>query len=131
MPRNQDITDNTGEGDHNWLSRLLDTEQDTSGGLLEQSEAEEEYALVESDKSVASVAELVGADFDLEFVPSGYAHPLTGEYIVPTYERGVYKGDPADQYILRADTFDVVGNMSGRYPHRDGYKHVFATLDEL
>ena len=128
--RNQ--TDNTGEGDHNWLSRLLDTEQDTSDGVLVQSEAETEYALVESDdKSVEAMAAQVGADFDLEFVPSGYAHPLTGEYIIPTYQRGVYKGDPADQYILRADTFGVVGNMSGRYPHRDGYKHVFATLDEL
>jgi hypothetical protein len=123
--RNQDITDNTERGSHNWIQRIMSG----AGQTAEHGPVENE--VIPGDQSVRGVAELVGADFDLEYVPSGYLHPASGELVIPTYQRGKYKDEPADQYILRADTSVVVGNMSGRYPNREGYKHVFDTLDQL
>ena len=128
------ITDNTGEYEHNWIDRLVEQVRPRAEAVIEAAEVipqEDGSVDFKVDQSVGTLARIQNADFDLEYVPSGYAHPETGELVIPTYQKGAYKGDPADQYLLRADTNEVVGNMSGRYPDRDGYKHVFATLDEL
>ena len=127
-------TDNTSEGEHNWIDRLVEQVRPGAEAVMEAAEAipqEDGSVHFKVDQSVSTLARIQNADFDLEYVPSGYAHPETGELVIPRYEKGAYKGDPADQYLLRTDTYEVVGNMSGRYPDRDGYKHVFATLDEL
>jgi len=126
-------TDNTSEHEHNWIQRL----EAVLGGarperpLVPMNEIVLPDERVPVGNTVREVAAHVGADFDLTYLPSGYIHPETGNFVCPTYERGQYKGDPSDQYILRADTNAVVGNMSGRYPNRDGYKHVFNTLDSM
>jgi len=128
------ITDNTGKYEHNWITRLVEEVQPRAEAVIEAAEVipqEDGSVDFKVDGSVSTLARIQNADFDLEYVPSGYTHPVSGELVVPTYEKGVYRGDPCDQYLLRADTSQVVGNMSGRYPNRDGYKHVFATLDEL
>lgn len=128
------ITDNTGQYEHNWIDRLVEGVRPRvetvieAVGVIPQEDIPDAIPL---DQSVSALARIQSADFNLEYVPSGYAHPATGELVVPTYVKGAYRGDPSDQYLLRADTHEVVGNMSGRYPDRDGYKHVFATLDDL
>ena len=127
-------TDNTGEYEHNWIDRLREQIEPHAQAVADAMVAipqEDGSVHFTIDQSVSTLARIQNADFDLEYVPSGYAHPETGELVIPKYEKGAYKGDPADQYLLRTDTNEVVGNMSGRYPDRDGYKHVFATLDEL
>ena len=128
------ITDNTGEYEHNWIDRLREQITPRAEAVIEAAEVipqEDGSVDFKVDQSVGTLARIQHADFDLEYVPSGYAHPETGGLVIPKYEKGAYKGDPADQYLLRTDTNEVVGNMSGRYPDRDGYKHVFATLDDL
>ena len=39
--------------------------------------------------------------------------------------------EPLAQAIVRTDTGDVLGIHSGKYPKREGYSHVFNTLEEL
>ena len=127
-------TDNTSEGEHNWIDRLREQIEPHAQAVADAMVAipqEDGSVHFKVDQSVSTLARIQNADFDLEYVPSGYAHPETGGLVIPRYEKGAYKGDPADQYLLRTDPYEVVGNMSGRYPDRDGYKHVFATLDEL
>ena len=145
-------TDNTSEYEHNWIDQLRQRiephaqavadamvpvlRQDDSG-IVDFSLDDDTLARTIAARanfgadSVRAVATEKVADFDVTYAPSGYIHPVTGEHVIPTYKTGTYRGEPADQYILRADTRDVVGNMSGRYPTRDGYKHVFDTLDSM
>jgi hypothetical protein len=126
------ITDNTGEGEHNWITQLRNQIENvpTSDGVVVEDLPPQ--ATGQFDPwTVQDCASTVGADFDVLYVASGYIHPATGEHVVPVYPKGTYKGDPADQYLLRSDTHEVIGNMSGRYPEREGYKHVFDTLEEL
>jgi len=125
-------SDNTSMYEHNWIERLkmqVDNIPTPDGVVVE--DLPREATMGSGGQSVSEVANLVGANFDVEYHPSGYVDPLTLEHVVPLYQNGKYVGEPADQYILRADTHDVVGNMSGRYPTRDGYKHVFHTLDSM
>ena len=125
-------TDNTESFEHNWIQRLkmqVENIPTPDGVVVEDLPREATMGFV-SD-SVRSMANEVEADFDVEYQPSGYVHPVTGEHVVPVYQAGTYRGEPSDQYILRGDTHAVVGNMSGRYPTRDGYKHVFDTLDSM
>jgi hypothetical protein len=77
--------------------------------------------------------------------PTGYFSPDEGQFIIPRYANGERRGEPRGQYILRestsADKFAashinrdgkiLLGQVSGRYPSRDGYKHVFQTLEDL
>ena len=145
-------TDNTGEYEHNWIDRLraeIEPHAQAVADAMVPVPREDDSGIVDfrldqdtlprtiaarahfGENSVRAAAVEKNADFDVEYYPSGYSHPMTGELIVPVYQTGTYRGEPADQYILRADTHDVVGNMSGRYPTRDGYKHVFDTLDSM
>ena len=102
--------------------------------------------------NVLNVASAKGLDFDIEMQPTGYFSPTSGngrfeqgEFIIPRYANGERRGEPRGQYILRestsADKFAashinrdgkiMLGHVSGRYPSRDGYKHVFQTLEDL
>ena len=126
-------TDNTSEYEHNWIDQLrqriephaqavadamVPVPRQDDSGIVDFSLDDDTLARTIAARanfgadSVRAVATEKVADFDVTYAPSGYIHP-------------------ADQYILRADTRDVVGNMSGRYPTRDGYKHVFDTLDSM
>ena len=80
--------------------------------------------------TVGAVALKTGADFDIQYVPCGYVGD-DGYFIEPKYTKGANAGDTRDRYILRADTQAVLGVHSGRYPDRDAYSHVFATLEQL
>jgi hypothetical protein len=145
-------TDNTSEYEHNWIDQLrqriephaqavvdamVPVPRQDDSGIVDFSLDDDTLARTIAARanfgadSVRAVATEKVADFDVTYAPSGYIHPVTGEHVIPTYKTGTYRGEPADQYILRADTRDVVGNMSGRYPTRDGYKHVFDTLDSM
>ena len=125
-------TDNTGNGEHNWISQLRNQIQNIPTPEGEVVEDLPSQATGQIDPwTVQGCANAMNADFDVIYVPSGYIHPHTGEHVVPLYPKGTYKGDPADQYLLRSDTGQVVGNMSGRYPEREGYKHVFDTLEDM
>ena len=122
-------TDNTGNGEHNWISQLRNHIENipTSDGEVVETLPPE----VTDAETVRGCANAMKADFDVLYVPSGYEDPFTGEMCIPEYTKGTYRGEPADQYLLRSDTGQVIGNMSGRYPAREGYKHVFDTLDDL
>ena len=125
-------TDNTYDGDHNWINKLRNSIENIPTSDGEVVEVLPSQVTGQQDPwTVRGCANAMNADFDVLYVPSGYQHPVTGELCIPEYRKGTYKGDPADQYLLRSDTHQVVGNMSGRYPDRDGYKHVFDTLDDL
>ena len=128
----RNITDNTGTGDQNWINQLRNQIENipTSEDVVVEKLATMSTGEVDP-WTVQGCANAMNADFDVIYVPSGYVHPATGEHVVPVYNRGTYKGDPADQYLLREDTHQVVGNMSGRYPEREGYKHVFETLENM
>tara|TARA_B100001146_G_scaffold217447_1_gene222037 strand:+ start:1493 stop:2584 length:1092 start_codon:yes stop_codon:yes gene_type:complete len=136
-------TDNTSGHENNWIQRLREQIEPHAQAVVDAMipvPREDDSGIVDfrvddtvgfvSD-SVRGMANLTGADFDVDYAPSGYVHPVTGEHVIPTYQSGTYRGEPSDQYILRSDTHGVVGNMSGRYPTRDGYKHVLDTLDSM
>lgn len=83
---------------------------------------------------VPKIAERVGASFPVKYMPSGYLED--GHFISPVYESGEYQGQPLDRYIIRADEHevfggDVLGTHSGKYPERDGYRHIYETLEGL
>jgi len=91
--------------------------------------------IVVGDKqSVVDVAREAGADFEVQYTPSGYVYETEEgkrAFRIPRYEDGVYQNEPLDVYIVRNDTGDIVGSHSGKYPKRDGYRHVFNTLEDL
>lgn len=116
---NRETIDNVGR-DTKWL---VGTEHSTHGGVS-----------VGTGQTVQEVARQAEADFDVTYTPSGYLFTNeTGNraFRIPKYEAGAYANEPLDVYILRNDTGDVVGNHSGKYPKRDGYSHVFSTLEGL
>ena len=114
----RETVDNAGAVD-NWLQRLE--------GWLEGLDGD--YA-----KDVPAVADSVGGVFPVKYLPSGF---LAGQqFVSPVYETGRYVGQPKDRYIIRADDHEVhgsavLGTHSGKYPERDGYKHVYETLENL
>ncbi len=110
------VIDNIRESTSNWLASSGHTVH--SGGVAYGSQ------------NVKRVASEVGADFHVTYEPSGYMTAYNG-FRVPRYKKGAYEGEPLDRYVVRADTGAVLGNHSGKYPERDGYSHVFDTLEEL
>ena len=85
----------------------------------------------EHGRNVFDVASEVNADFGCHVSPKGYLDPITNQFVVPKYETGNKRGKPRGVYVLRNDTMVPLGDHSGRYPHRDGYKHVFETIETL
>lgn len=79
--------------------------------------------------TVGAVAEQAGAIFAVEYEPLGFNDG--GNFNVPKYTRGTYEGEPLARAVVRSDTGDMLGIHSGKYPRRDGYSHVFQTLEEL
>ena len=76
------ITDNTGEYEHNWIDRLREQITPRAEAVIEAAEVipqEDGSVDFKVDQSVSPLARIQNADFDLEYVPSGYAHPETGE----------------------------------------------------
>tara|TARA_R110000824_G_scaffold28568_3_gene95819 strand:+ start:388 stop:1368 length:981 start_codon:yes stop_codon:yes gene_type:complete len=85
----------------------------------------------EYGRNVVDVASEVSANFGCHISPKGYLDPITNQFVVPKYETGNKRGKPRGLYVLRNDTMEPLGDHSGRYPHRDGYKHVFETIETL
>jgi hypothetical protein len=85
----------------------------------------------EYGRNVFDVASEVGANFGCHISPKGYLDPITNQFVVPKYKTGNRRGKPRGIYVLRNDTMEALGDHSGRYPHRDGYKHVFETIETL
>ena len=85
-------------------------------------------------RNVITLAAEADGLFPVKYMPSGYVQ--NGSFHVPIYGSGKYKGEPKDRYVIRADEHEqhggvVLGTHSGKYPERDGYKHVYATLEDL
>ena len=89
--------------------------------------------VVEHGRNVLDVASEVNADFPVEYVASQYTCPITGELKTPEYLKGNKRGDALNLYVLRTDGVPSVnlGLHSGRYPQRNGYKHVFETMETM
>lgn len=77
-----------------------------------------------------NAAKIMGADFDVSYRDSGYVRD-GGEFYVPRYEHGEKKDKPLKQWIVRTDTEQEIGDVSGNYPERNGYKHIFDTMESL
>ena len=72
------ITDNTSEGEHNWIDRLreqIEPHAQAVADAMVASPQEDGSVHFTVDQSVSTLARSQNADFDLEYVPSGYAHP--------------------------------------------------------
>ena len=106
---NLSTVDNRAPHEHNWIQRI----DDAPAG------------------SVHAQANAVDANFDVLYTNLGWVHPDTGEFTHEVYKRGKYKGQPTDVAILRADNYLRVGNVSGQYPERDGYSHVYDVLEDM
>ena len=116
---NRTQVNNVAPKTHNWL---VTATQSPHGGAV---------APINTSKRVQDVAGLADADFGITYYDSGYFNEATMDFEVPTYDRGDFKGQAKDQYIERTDTQQMLGNHSGKYPDREGYNHVFNTLEEL
>ena len=106
---NLSTVDNRAPHEHNWIKRIDDAPA----------------------SSVHAQANAVDANFDVLYTNLGWVHPDTGEFTHEVYKRGAYKGQPTDVAILRADNYLRVGNVSGQYPERDGYRHIFDVLEDM
>ena len=82
-------------------------------------------------RSVHAKANEADANFDVLYETLGWQHPDTEHFVWNTYNRGAYKGQATDQVILRADNYLPMGNVSGQYPDRDGYRHVYDVLEDM
>ena len=152
--------DNAAEGEHNWLSSLgsklkemgydldLDTVETAVSEFQERETVEEtpyEYPMpaprtmeagitsadTEMPKTTCqNAAKIMGADFDVTYKDSGWERP-DGKFHVPRYKHGEKKDKPLKQWIIRTDTLDEIGEVSGTYPERNGYKHIFDTMEAL
>ena len=89
--------------------------------------------VAEHGRNVLDVASEVNADFPVEYVASQYTCPMTGELKTPEFLKGNKRGDALNLYVLRTDGVPSVnlGLHSGRYPQRNGYKHVFETMETM
>ena len=151
------VVDNAIEGEHNWLSSLgaklkemgydldVDTVEDAVSELTSVEQTPYEYAIPEPREQETSItdadtdmpkttcqnaAKIMGADFDVSYRDSGYVRD-DGEFYVPRYEHGDKKDKPLKQWIIRTDTEQEIGDVSGNYPERNGYKHIFDTMESL
>ena len=106
---NLSTINNRAEHEHNWIQRVDDA----------------------LPRSVHAQATAVDANFDVLYTTLGWQHPDTSDFVWNTYKRGKYKGQATDQIILRADNYLPMGNVSGQYPDRDGYRHVYDVLEEM
>ena len=82
-------------------------------------------------RSSFDVARECGADFDLHYATKGFIHPIHNGFVAPKYKNGKHRDKVTGKYILRADTYEPLGDVSGKYPVRDGYKHIFRTMETL
>ena len=84
----------------------------------------------ENENNVHVQAAQVGADFTVSYLEGGYQDDVGGDFIVPRYDTGEYKGQPKVRYIINNRTGEGIGNHSGRYPIRDGYTSNFEVLEQ-
>jgi hypothetical protein len=82
-------------------------------------------------RNAFDVARDAQADFDLHYATKGFIHPISNDFVAPKYKNGKHRGKVTGKYILRADTYEPLGDVSGKYPKRDGYKHIFRTMETL
>jgi len=120
----RETVDNALAGVHNFLKKLEDYREDGTDPDRSQEVATGIGA------SVPAMAEAMGGVFPVMYVPSGYM-ANDGAFYAPVYQHGKSKGQPLDRYVLRGDTGQVLGSHSGKYPEREGYQHVYDTLEQL
>ena len=75
----------------------------------------------DTGRSAFDVARDVGADFNLHYATKGFVHPISNDFVAPKYKNGKHRDKVTGKYILRADTYEPLGDVSGKYPVRDGY----------
>ncbi len=142
--------DNT-NGEHNWLSSLgaklkeMGYELDDASIADALKEKGYEYPIpdprevpereeVAPGKELAkttcmNAARIMGGDFNVDYAPAGFTVRGTDRLVIPRYTRGEKSGKPTFQFIYRTDTEDTLGVVSGAYPARDGYNHIYQTME--
>lgn len=119
----RETVDNALAGVHNFLKKLEDYREDGTDPDRSQEVATGIGA------SVPAMAAAMDGVFPVVYEPSGYI--VNGQFQMPVYQHGQNKGQPLDRYVLRGDTGQVLGSHSGKYPERQGYQHVYDTLEWL
>ena len=87
--------------------------------------------LAGTGKSLLDVARDAGADFDVSYPEASYINPGTGAGVIPRVEKGKYRGQPQNVFVVRKDNGATVGLHSHKYPRTDGYKPVLRTAETL
>ena len=119
----RETIDNASVWAHNFLKQFGDDPPD---------EQEAQEVVTDTDalvRTVPAIAEVMGGAFSVVYEPSGYI--ADGQFQTPLYQSGKHNGQPLDRYVIRGDTGQVLGSHSGKYPEREGYKHVYDTLEQL
>jgi len=119
----RETVDNASEWAHNFLAQFGDDPPDEQ---VAQEVVADTGAQV---PTVPAIAEAMGGVFPVVYQPSGYI--ADGQFQTPLYQSGKHEGQPLDRYVIRGDTGQVLGSHSGKYPEREGYKHVYDTLEQL
>tara|TARA_Y100000310_G_scaffold55436_1_gene50822 strand:- start:3754 stop:4812 length:1059 start_codon:yes stop_codon:yes gene_type:complete len=128
----RETVDNAAEWAHNFLAQFGDDPPDEQEVVeLDAQEADEAPTQVipQVAPTVSAVAKAMGGVFPVVYVPSGYI--ADGQFQTPLYQSGKHNGLPLDRYVIRDDTGQVLGSHSGKYPEREGYQHVYDTLEQL
>jgi len=151
------VTIDNSNGEHNWLSSLgaklkemgYELDESSIGDVLSKIEEPEEYEYPipeprEAEENIAApgkelpkttcmnAARIMGGDFNVEYAEAMFKvkhGDYKGELVTPTYVKGLKKGKPQFQFIYRTDTNDALGVVSGAYPARDGYRHIYQTME--
>jgi|TARA_A100001391_G_scaffold205117_1_gene203600 hypothetical protein len=87
-----------------------------------------------------NAARIMGGDFNVDYSEAGFlirgntVAPIqeavnAKELVIPRYTKGSNAGKPLFQFIYRTDTLDTLGVVSGAYPARDGYNHIYQTME--
>ena len=87
--------------------------------------------LAETGKSLLDVARDAGADFDVSYADASYINPNSGAMVTPLVEKGRYRGNPQNVFVVRKDNGATVGLHGHKYPRTDGYKPVLRTAETL
>jgi hypothetical protein len=87
--------------------------------------------LAETGMSLLDVARDAGADFDVSYADASYINPNSGAMVTPLVEKGRYRGNSQNVFVVRKDNGATVGLHGHKYPRTDGYKPVLRTAETL
>jgi len=141
------------DGGHNWLSSLgaklkemgYDLDMDSVDMAVSDLTDDYEYPIPEPrdtgerdilapgkelpKTTCMNAARIMGGDFNVDYSEATFRIKGAEKLITPRYTKGSNEGKPLFQFIYRTDTEDTLGVVSGAYPARNGYSHIYQTME--